>query len=113
MCLLVCFKYTQKVLSTQTGEVLTARSCHVNSSSRMISVHWLRDSRCHGTSIQNNSTINSANTSSSTTPSSSSNSTPAAVAPEPIKEPMLLFVTNAGVELYCVSYFLTIPNMQV
>jgi hypothetical protein len=56
-----------KVLSTATGEVVTARSCR-GTSSRMISVHWVHDPAL-------------AKTSQSTAL-------------------FLLFVTNAGVELY-------------
>lgn len=56
-----------KVLSTATGEVVTARSCR-GTSSRMISVHWILD------------------------PSLSKSAAAASL--------FLLFVTNAGVELY-------------
>jgi len=56
-----------KVLSTATGEVVTARSCR-GTSSRMISVHWILD------------------------PSLTKHAAAASL--------FLLFVTNAGVELY-------------
>lgn len=56
-----------KVLSTATGEVVTARSCR-GTSSRMISVHWLND--------------------------------PALAKTAHASSLFLLFVTNAGVELY-------------
>jgi len=56
-----------KVLSTATGEVVTARSCR-GTSSRMISVHWILD------------------------PALSRQAAAASL--------FLLFVTNAGVELY-------------
>jgi len=60
-----------KVVSTATGEVVTARSCR-GTSSRMVSVHWLSDPALAK--------------SGSTTATASSL--------------FLLFVTNAGIELY-------------